>query len=143
MRTMYRVDTRMTDEYGHNGHTVKGTEYYNTYEEAVAYATNNVVKDVVNTGDWKVVARTINEEAFTVVDEVVEEYDWYEEVGKYEDVERDIAFVEGIIKNRENAIKRCKKEETIKRHKEEIRKWKERLNEYHKIKEEKEKRENK
>ena len=127
MRTMYRVDMRMTDAYGHNGHEVEGTEYYNTHAEAKEWATNNIKKDVVVTGDWKVVARTINEEAFTVVDEVVEEYDWYEEVGKYEWIEEDIYYAKKNIKEFTFNMKRCKKEETINKWKKEIKRWEETL----------------
>ena len=85
MKTMYKA-------YGYtcDGYTATAYELINgyvaTYEEAKK-ATENVHHTGWDTGDWRIDAITMDEVTFTFTTEVVEQYDWYEEVGQWKHCE--------------------------------------------------------
>lgn len=84
MKTMYRTEERIyTDCEGRYTGWVDRTGYV-TFEEAKEATAKIVKRTGYDTGDWRIVARTIDEEAFTVTDEVVAEFDWWKEVGRKE-----------------------------------------------------------
>lgn len=87
MKKMYQLEERIYTDCGRRA-TVSGGRatawvaqtIYTTYEEAKALS-RFVRRDTHTTGDWRIVARTIDEANFTVVDEVVESYSWWDNVG--------------------------------------------------------------
>lgn len=92
MKTMYRVEERIITNLRSNSweYRQKG-EYVNTIEEATEYAKTNVVKkNNYDTGDYKIIERTIDEKTFTVVENIVIQYEWWKEVKRYEIAEKNI-----------------------------------------------------
>lgn len=81
MRTMYRVEERVyTDCEGrYSDWMPKGDGYVATLEEAKAIAATIKRNSGWDTGDWRIRSRTMDEEAFTVKDAIVESHDWEEE----------------------------------------------------------------
>lgn len=124
MKTMYRVEAnRYTDCEGRHTNWEQMNGYVATIEEAKAMA-KNITKSYVNTGDWRVVARTMDEETFTVVDEVVESFDYYKEVYRYEQAKKMVAIYAEKIAEIEASKKRCRTEKGIERKENEIAQYK-------------------
>lgn len=81
MRTMYKVEERVyTNDIGREG---KYTEWANrkgffeTIEEAREIA--KTIKPNLSTGDWKIVEITIDEETFTIKENKIENFNYWEE----------------------------------------------------------------
>lgn len=124
MKTMYRVDCVTCDaDYGFFDDEKIGTTYFNTIEEAQREA-NKIKPTIIRTGSYTIVARTIDEEKFIVIDKVVKEFDYWKEVKRYENKEKTIAFLKDEIKKLEEAKKRCRTENGIARKNKEIEKAK-------------------
>ena len=86
---MYRVEERVyTDCEGKYSDWEKGYGYVATIEEAKAIAATIKRTSNWDTGDWRIIARTMDEEAFTVEDIIVENYDWWKEVGRYDNARK-------------------------------------------------------
>lgn len=127
MRTMYRVEKRVyTDCEGRSWDYKQSGKYVNTVEEATEYAKANAErKSNYDTGDYRIVERTIDEEAFTVVENIVAQYDWWAEIGRYEYAEEQIARYTQRIAEVEASKVRCKTEKGIARKDKEIAQYKE------------------
>lgn len=124
MKTMYRVDYATCDAYyGFCNGEVIGDTYFNTIEEAQKEA-NKIKPTIVRTGSYTIVARTIDEEKFIVIDKVVKEFDYWKEVKRYEIKEKTIAYLKEEIKKLEEAKKRCRTENGIEKKNKEIEKAK-------------------
>ena len=102
-------------------------EYVNTLEEAKSVAECVENDNHYFTGDYRIEKRTIDEVAFTVEDEVVYNYNWYNEKGIKESAEKDVALYNKLLAEEVAGLERCKtekgrqrKEKTIARYKEEI-----------------------
>lgn len=114
MKTMYRLDYNTIED------KTIGNTYYNTIEEAIdTYPMNESNKGFFD-GRWFVVARTIDEETFTVVDTIVK--DNVEEVEKAE-TERRIKKWEEYVNDLKNDLLNTKNKKTIKRLQDEINYW--------------------
>ena len=82
MKTMYRAEQEIFTDMECRRTAWEALTDYTTKEEAME-ATKKVVKTCgYDTGTWRVVARTIDENTFTFTDEVIAKFDWYEEVGR-------------------------------------------------------------
>ena len=102
-------------------------EYVNTLEEAKSLAECVKNDNYYFTGDYRIEKRTIDEIAFTVEDEVVYNYNWYDEVGRKESAKKDVALFNALLEEAIKGLERCKtergrqgKEKLIARYKEEI-----------------------
>lgn len=92
MRVRYFVKTATNDisGYGFNWNLEATTD---TIEEALKEVEKRNLKrgpEGWYTGNYRIVKKTIDEEAFTVTEEVVIEYDWWEEVGYKKSLMRSI-----------------------------------------------------
>lgn len=130
MKTMYRIEEhRYTEmERGLGTNWVMVNNYYNTVEEAEHNVT--VKKDYASNGSWRIVARTIDEENFTVTEEVIKTFDYWKEVEWKAVIERNIAThteriakVEASKKNARTEIGLARKEKEIAWHKAELVRW--------------------
>lgn len=113
MRTMYRVETReYTDcEARSSKWFVLGDTYYTTKEEAEAKAIEKNAKATKNgyfCGDYRVIERTVDEATFTVIDTIVVDYNYFNEVERYEIATRLIETYTKEIARLEASKKNCK-----------------------------------
>ena len=114
MKTMYIIKKKTyTDCEGRYSRweTVKGL--FDTAKEAEKTARDTITPGFTSTGDWKVVARTIDENTFTVTEKTIKTFIWWEEVGKFEDAKRTIKDFTEKINNIEASKKRCRTEKGI------------------------------
>ena len=81
----------------------------NTIEGAKNIA-KTVVRDHYFTGDYRIVKRIIDEVAFEIIDEIVYNYDWYEEVGIIESAKKDLALFGKLLEETTKGLERCKTE---------------------------------
>ena len=126
MRTMYRVETRVyTDCECRYSEWTQVQGYVDTEAEAQAIADTVKRTDAWHTGDWCIIARTMDEQTFTVVDNTVASFDYYKEVQRYiyaeEQVERYTKHIEEV----EASKVRCKTERGIERKDKEIAQYRE------------------
>lgn len=122
MKTMYRVEERVyTDCEGkYSDWATKSNGYVATVEEAEAIAATVKKENGWDTGDWRIVARTINEETFTVEESIVESFSWWEEIGCYEHAKKNVERYTKAIAELEASKARCKTANGIARKEKEI-----------------------
>lgn len=91
MKTMFKAYTALLGyDWTDPRTTVELTNgYVATFEEAKA-ATADVKHGNWETGDWWIVATTMDEETFTMKEETVARYDWQAEVGYWLNLERTV-----------------------------------------------------
>jgi len=125
MRTMYfAYEESYADPEGY--HTeFENRGKFDTFEEAKKATENFHGHGGWYTGDWKIVAKTMDEATFTFKEETVEEFDWYEEVGKKEYAKEKIERWTKKIAEIEESKKRCRTENGIVKKDKEIVKYKE------------------
>ena len=123
MKTMFKVEERVyTDCEGRNSEWTVSNQYVATIEEAQAIA-DEIKADMVHSGDYKIIATTIDEETFSVTDEVVKEFDMFKATAKERAKER-IAGYQKKIEEIEASKKNCKTEKGIARKNKEIEDYK-------------------
>lgn len=83
MKTMYKAEIEQyTDMEGrYTGYAMKGT-YQPTLDEALALVAN-YKKTNYSTGNYRIVAVTMDEATFTYTTEIVVQYNYYKEVGRW------------------------------------------------------------
>lgn len=110
MKTMYKAYTRILGYDWKSADTIieLTKEYVNTIEEAKA-ATENVKHNGYETGDWWIVATTIDEKTFAVKTETVIKYDWFDEVGYWLALEERMKIEEKELKTAKNMKPRTEK----------------------------------
>lgn len=119
MKTMFKVEERVyTDCEGRNSEWTTSNRYVATVEEAQAIA-DEIKADMVHSGDYKIIATTIDEATFSVTDEVVKEFNMFKAKAK----ER-IAGYQKKIEEIEASKKNCKTEKGIARKDKEIEDYK-------------------
>lgn len=113
MKTMFRIEANTyTDCEGRYTEWKAVTEWV-TKEEAMN-ATENIARSYSMTGDWRLVARTIDEATFTVADEIITTFDWWKEIGRKEDAKRCMKVWEKEIEKAEAIRARTEKGEARK-----------------------------
>lgn len=117
MKTMFKVEEMRSTDW-ENIWDDRTNGYVATINEAMEIAETIEYKDAWNKGIYRIIARTIDEEAFTVVDEII-----YEKNDEIEKIENHIENQKRIIKAKEEAIARSKSEKNIERHKAEIERY--------------------
>lgn len=123
---MYIIEERIyTDCEGYNTKWETTEGKFNTIKEAEEKAMATITKGFVNTGDWKIVARTIDEATFTVTEETVKTFVWWEEIGKFESAKKTIENFTKRINEIEASKKNCRTEKGIARKQKEIDEYKE------------------
>lgn len=122
MKTMFKVEERVyTDCEGkYSDWTTKSNGYVATLEEAKAIAATIKKNSGWDTGDWRIVARTLNEEAFTVEENIVESFNWWEEIGYRENARKNVERYTRIIAELEASKARCKTANGVARKEKEI-----------------------
>jgi hypothetical protein len=93
MRTMYRADVEIYKdcEGRHTDWEKRG--FYETPEEAVK-AVCGVTRGYTTSGDYRIVAVTMDEATFTITENVVIRYDYYKEVTRWARANKDLARAE-------------------------------------------------
>lgn len=133
MRTMYFTEERFYTDCEGRSSEYRAIGQYDTIEEAKA-KTADVKKNCgYDTGDWRIVAKTLDETTFTVTEEVVESYDWWEMVGRYNHAEKMAKYYAEDIEKLENSKKNCKTEKGLNRKNAEIERYKNKLAEMENI----------
>lgn len=122
MTTKYRVEERVyTDCEGkYSDWATKSNGYVDTVEEAETIAATIKKNSGWDTGDWRIVARTLNEETFTVEESIVESFNWWEAVGHRENAKKNVERYTRIIAELEASKARCKTANGIARKEKEI-----------------------
>lgn len=115
MKTMYKAYGYTCDGYTSTPYELTNG-YVATYEEAKK-ATLNVHHTGWDTGDWRITATTMDEETFTITTETVEDYDWYEEVGRWMHYEHMIKVYADELKKAEAINPKTEKGEARKQKK--------------------------
>ncbi len=85
-----------------------------------------IVPSISHTGNWTIVAKTMDEETFVITKKIIEYYDWDEE-HRGESYMKDIERIKWAIAETEKSKKRCRSESGIARKSKEIEGLKERL----------------
>lgn len=86
-------------------------QLFNTFEEAQNYANEHITRNFSYSGDYTIIKRTMDEEQFSVTDEVVKEFSYFKEVGRFalaEDLKE--YYKRELAKELENK-KRCRTDE--------------------------------
>lgn len=107
MKTMYKVEERVYTDCEGKYTDWQGYGYVATIEEAKAIATTIKKTSNWDTGDWRIIARTMDEEAFAVEDIIVENYDWWKEVGRYDNARKNVEYHTKAIAKLEADKARC------------------------------------
>lgn len=110
MKTMYKVEERVyADCEGKSTKwEVRSNGYVATLEEAKAIAETIKKVTPLDLGDWRITARTMDEATFTVEDAIVEAYDWWKEVGRYEEAKEKVALYTELVEKLEASKANCK-----------------------------------
>jgi hypothetical protein len=123
MKTMFKVEERVyTDCEGRNSEWTVSNQYVETVKEAQAIA-DTIKADMIHSGDYKIIATTIDEATFTIVNEVIRVFDAYKEAFK-ENMKGRIAEYEKKIEELEVSKKRCRTEKGIAKKDKEIENYK-------------------
>lgn len=120
MRTMYRADVEIYKdcEGRHTDWEKRG--FFETPEDAVK-AVCGTTRGYTTSGDYRIVEVTMDEATFTITENVIIRYDYYNEVTRWERAKQDLAHAEAelTIANKINA----KTEAGIARKEKAIAKW--------------------
>lgn len=97
MKTMYKAEIEQyTDMEGrYTGYVMSGT-YQSTLDEALALVSNHK-KSNYSTGNYRIVAVTMDEATFTYTAETVVQYNYYKEVGRWIEADKMIAHHQNQI----------------------------------------------
>lgn len=118
---MYIVSKEIYDDMEGRRIAYREIGKFETMAEAKTYANTKITKNKgLNTGNWKIIARTIDEIAFSVTDKQMEYFDWYKNVGRIEDAKKDIVRFTEEINKLELSKANCKTETGIARKDKEI-----------------------
>ena len=119
MRKMYIAQVEITDTDGRYTRFVNKGNFENTVEQARENV-KDVKRNYTTTGTWRIVEKMIDEATFTVEEKVVETFDYWTEVRRFEVAERDIKILTNKLEEAEAHLARCKAERTINTAKKEI-----------------------
>lgn len=73
------------------------SEYFDTLDEAKEFAKSIIYVNSWKRGDWRIKKRTIDEKAFTVIDEYVSDFNYWRDVQRYEVAKRNIGLYENEL----------------------------------------------
>ena len=113
MRKMYIAQVEVTDTDGRYTKFVDKGNFENTVEQAKENV-KDVKRGYTTTGTWRIVEKMIDEATFTVEEKVVETFDYWMEIRRFEIAERDIEIMTNKLEEAEAHLARCKAERTIK-----------------------------
>ena len=108
MKTKFRFEKKIEGSDGGSFYVVVDN-YKDTIEEAKALAVN-VEHKFPDTGSYRIVAITMDEETFSYTEEEVFVYDYYKEVTRWEVANENIAYAKSRIEEIEASKKRVKTE---------------------------------
>lgn len=116
MKTMYRAEYGVYEDvaYGRGREFKKCGDYQQTMEDAKALVVNTK-QDMTHTGDYRVVAVTMDEATFTYKEEVVFNFDYFAEITWWENVDKHIDFCKKAIEDINKSIARSHSEKSIAR----------------------------
>lgn len=127
MRTMYRVEIGTCDIEGGNAKwEAKGL--YNTAEEAENTVKGTTKNYMTTTGDYRVMECTMDEATFTMTEKEVIRFNYWKEIGRYENAEKVIKHLTEELENAKAKKPRTEAGEAAKVR--EVAKWEERINKY-------------
>ena len=125
---MFKVEERIyTDCEGRNSKWT-ASEFVATIAEAEAIA-ETITAEFPCTGDYRIIATTMDEATFTITEEVVKTFNYWKEVKRVEEAKRTIATYEAKIEEAEEAKKRCRTEAGIAKKDKEIAQYRARIEE--------------
>ena len=135
MRTMYIAYERTyTDCEGRNSEWTERAKCETIENAREVVKTFGKPEDCgMYTGDWKITAKTMDEESFSITENMVESFDWWKEVGQREHAERMIKAYTKDMEMIENSKKNCKTEKGIERKNKEIERYKTIIERYKKM----------
>ncbi len=119
MRKMFIAQVEVTDTDGRYTRFIDKGNFENTVEQAKENI-KDVKRDYTTTGTWQIVEKTIDEETFTVKEKVVEKFDYWTEVRRFEVAKRDIEILTEKLEEAKKHLTRCKAEKAIATAKKEI-----------------------
>ena len=127
MRTMFKAEVNVYGTIDDRWADFKQKgNYVDTIEEA-----KELVKDTPHTfpytGDYRVVAVTMDEATFTVTEKIVINFNYYNEIGKWEEAKREIALCNEYIAEIEASKKRVRTENGMNKKNAEIERYKKRI----------------
>lgn len=109
MKTMFKVETRVyTDCEGRNSEW-KSSEFVATMAEAEAIA-SQTSHEFPESGDYRIVAMTMDEATFTFTEEILKNFDYWREVERPQEARKNIERYRKEIEKLEASKARCKTE---------------------------------
>lgn len=111
MASKFIISVDMMNTDGRYNGSCEVKQLFDSFEDAQTYANEYITRNFNYSGDYTIIKRTIDEVQFSVTDEVVKEFSYFKEVGRFTLAEKFKAYYKRELDKELENRKKCRTDE--------------------------------